>query len=217
VVLDETVISALSADQVSKLTGLSKSRLFAWDRDGFFRPSFAAKNRRLPYSRIYSFEDVLALRTLAILRNKHKVSLGELRRVAQAMRKETERPWTTRRLYVFRRKVAFDEPESGRRRNIADGQFIEDCIELQSVADDIRAKARFMKERRADTVGKVERHRFVMANSWVVAGTRITTSAIKSFADEGYSTEQIIGEYPDLSPADIKAALDHEQKRAKAA
>jgi DNA-binding transcriptional MerR regulator len=214
---DDNVISALSADQVAKLTGLTKTRLFKWDREGFFQPSFAAKNRRLPYSRIYSFEDVLALRTLAILRDQHKVPMSELRRVGRAMQKETDRPWTSRKLYVFRKRVAFDEPQSGRRRNIADGQFIEDCIELQSVADDIRAKAGSMKGRQPETLGKVERHRFVMANSWVIAGTRIPTSAVKSFADEGYSTQQIMREYPDLQPEDIKAALRHEEKRAKAA
>ncbi len=214
---DDNVISALSAEQVSKLTGLSKTRLFAWDRQGFFKPSFAAKNRKLPFSRIYSFDDVLALRTLAILRNVHRVPMDELRRVGRAMQRVTDRPWTSRKLYVFRKKVAFDEPQSGRRRNIADGQFIEDCIELQSVADDIRAKARSLKGRQPETVGKVERHKFVMANSWVVAGTRIPTSAVKSFADEGYSTAQIVREYPDLRPADVDAALDHEKKRAKAA
>lgn len=214
---DTNVISALSAEQVSKLTGLSKARLFAWDRQGFFKPSFAATNRRLPFSRVYSFEDVLALRTLAILRDEHNVPMGELRRVARAMQRETDRPWTSRKLYVFRRKVAFDEPRSGRRRNIADGQFIEDCIELQSIADDIRAKARAMKGRQLETIGKIERHKFVMANSWVIAGTRIPTSAVKSFAEEGYSTAAILREYPDLRPADIEAALEHEKKRARAA
>jgi DNA-binding transcriptional MerR regulator len=213
----DNIISALSAEQVSRLTGLSKAILFRWDREGFFTPSFAAENRRLPYSRVYSFEDVLALRTLAILRSHHKVPMRELRRVAETFQDETDRPWTSRRLYVFRKKVAFDEPQSGRRRNVTDGQFIEDCIELQSVADDIRAKAESMKGRNPDTIGKVVRHRFVMANSWVVAGTRIPTSAVRSFADEGYTTDQIIREYPDLRPADVKAALEHEKKRAKAA
>jgi uncharacterized protein (DUF433 family) len=214
---DDNVISALSAEQVSKLTGLTKSRLFKWDRDRFYQPRFAAKNRRLPYSRIYSFDDVLALRTLAILRTTYKVPMAELKRVARKLQNETDRPWTSRKLYVFRKKVAFDEPESGRRRNVADGQFIEDCIEMQSVADDIRAKARAMKGRQSDTIGQIERHRFVMANSWVIKGTRIPTSAVKSFADEGYSTQEIIREYPDLRPADVKAALEHEEKRARAA
>lgn len=213
----DNIISALSADQVSALTGLSKALLFRWDREGFFKPSFAAENRRLPYSRVYSFEDVLALRTLAILRKHHKVPMGELRRVANAFKTETDRPWTARRLYVFRRRVAFDEPQSGRRRNVTDGQFIEDCIELQSVADDIRAKAEAMKRRKPETIGKIERHRFIMANSWVIAGTRIPTSAVRSFAEEGYTTAEIIREYPDLKPADVAAALEHEKKRLKAA
>lgn len=212
--VDGNIISALSAEQAAKLTGLSKARLFKWDREKFFQPSLASKNRRLAYSRIYSFEDVLALRTLAILRDHHKVPMKELKRVAAIFQRDGERPWISRRLYVFQKKVAFDEPQSGRRRNVSDGQFIEDCIELQSVADDIRAKARAMKGRQSETIGKIDRHRFVMANSWVVAGTRIPTAAVKSFADEGYSTQQIIGQYPDLTPADVKAALAHERSKA---
>jgi uncharacterized protein (DUF433 family) len=213
----DNVIRALSAEQVSALTDIPKSRLVKWDREGFFQPSYAAENRRLPYSRVYSFEDVVELRTLAILRDEHQVPMKELKRVAATFQKETSRPWMTRRLYVFQRKVAFDEPQSGRRRNVTDGQFIEDCIELKSIADDIAAKAAAMKARQPDTVGKVERHKFVMSNSWVIAGTRIPTAAVKAFADEGYSPKQIVREYPDLTEQDVVVALAHERDRRKAA
>ena len=63
-----TVIRAFSAENVSRLTGLSMSQLIDWDRIGFFRPEHASENRREAYSRIYSFQDVVGLRTLAVLR-----------------------------------------------------------------------------------------------------------------------------------------------------
>lgn len=214
---DDNVIRALSAEQASVLTGLPKSRLFKWDREGFFKPSLAETNRRFPFSRIYSFEDIVELRTLKILRDGHKVPMSELRRVASVFQKETARPWSGRRLYVLKKRVAFDEPESGKPRNVTDGQFIEECIELKSVAEDMAAKARVMMGRKPGTVGKLERRKFVMSNSWVVAGTRIPTSAIKSFADEGYSPARIMKEYPDLRREDIKAALEFEERRSKAA
>jgi MerR HTH family regulatory protein len=52
----------IRADQAAKLTGLTVHRLRHWDRTGFFVPSFAAKNRRSPFSRVYSFKDLLSLR-----------------------------------------------------------------------------------------------------------------------------------------------------------
>lgn len=213
----DNVIRALSAEQASVLTGLPKTRLFKWDREGFFRPSLAEDNRRFPFSRIYSFEDVVELRTLKILRDGHNVPMSELRRVASIFQQETTRPWSSRRLYVLKKRVAFDEPESGRPRNVTDGQFIEECIELKSVAEDMAAKARAMMGRKSSTIGKVERRKFVMSNSWVIAGTRIPTSAIKSFADEGYSVTDILKQYPDLKREDVKAALEHEERRSKAA
>jgi len=60
-------------------------------------------------------------------------------------------------------------------------------------------------------VAGVTRDSNVMHNSWVVEGTRVPTAAIRQFSEAGYTAEQIIREYPVLTPADIKAALLHEQ------
>jgi len=54
----------------------------------------------------------------------------------------------------------------------------------------------------------------VSHNRPVIAGTRIPTSAIKSFNDAGYTVDEIIEEYPDLTPEDVKAALDYEADAA---
>jgi uncharacterized protein (DUF433 family) len=45
----------------------------------------------------------------------------------------------------------------------------------------------------------------------VIKGTRVPTSAIWSFHVAGYDTEAIIAEYPTLEPADVEAAVAHEQ------
>ena len=65
------IISAFSADQVVKLTGLKIRQLAYWDSLGFFQPQYAAEDRRSPYSRIYSFKDVVALRTLSVLKSEY--------------------------------------------------------------------------------------------------------------------------------------------------
>ncbi len=64
------VFHAFSADQVTKLTGLSKAQLHYWDETGFFSPRYAFENWRSPYSRIYSLKDVVGLRTLSVLRKE---------------------------------------------------------------------------------------------------------------------------------------------------
>ncbi len=213
---ETTIIRAFSIEQASRLSGLSVSRLISWDRTGFFSPSYAAENRRLPHARVYSFEDVVDLKTLSMLRDIYNVQLGELRKAASQLKKDGGRPWTGRKIYVFRGKVAFDDPDNGLPRNVNDGQYIETCIPLESVAQDIAARARELRGRPSGTIGKVSRNKFIAGNQWVVDGTRIPTSAVAEFHDAGYSAAQIIAEYPDLTEKDIRAALKHE-KHLKAA
>ena len=62
---------------------------------------------------------------------------------------------------------------------------------------------------------RVTRSNQVMSGAWVVAHTRIPTAAIRRFYDAGYSTSAILKEYPGLTPADIRAALEHERRIAE--
>jgi len=80
-----SVISAFSADQVVRLTGLTMRQLAYWDDLGFFQPQYAAEDRRSPYSRIYSFKDVVGLRTLSVLKNTYRCSLPHLQQVARKL------------------------------------------------------------------------------------------------------------------------------------
>lgn len=84
-----STIVAFTADQVCQLTELTKRQLGYWDRTAFFPPHYADGNRRRPFSRIYDFRDVVGLRTLALLRNKHNVPLQQLRK-AGAWHKKAE-------------------------------------------------------------------------------------------------------------------------------
>ncbi len=79
------VLAAFSEEHVSRVTGLSIGRLRYWPRTGFFRPSFVEDDPRLPYSRFYSFKQVVALRTLEMLRVQNGVPLQHLRRVAEKL------------------------------------------------------------------------------------------------------------------------------------
>ncbi len=202
-----TIIRAFSAENVCLLTGLSIDQLAEWDRMGFFPPEYASENRREPYSRIYSFQDLVGLKTLAILRKVHKVSLSHLREVAKELEQHAARPWSEVTLYVLKRRVQFTEPSTGKIRGVKDGQYV--LIPLENVAEEMRQQADKLRSRPATKIGHLERHRFVAHNAWVVAGTRIPVRSIRQFADAGYSTAEIIKEYPSLTEDDVRAALSH--------
>lgn len=203
------LISAFSEDHVERLTGLSKTQLRYWDRTGFFVPSYADANRRAAFSRLYSFTDLLALRTLSVLRNQYGVPLQHLRRVSERLSHLEAGRWTATTLYVLNKKVIFHEAGTARPREIVSGQFVAPFALSQVVAA-TRKDVDRLRERPQALVGHVQKSRFVNHNAAVVAGTRIPTAAVRRFAEAGYSVPQIIAEYPDLTEADVRAALDYE-------
>jgi uncharacterized protein (DUF433 family) len=207
------VIHAFTADHVERLTGLSTSQLRDWDRTGFFAPTFAFENRRSPYSRVYSFKDVVGLKTLSILRKTHRVPMAHLREVARALSAVSGAPFADLKLYVVNREVHVTDPDTAALLGIASGQAAMPLL-LKDVWNDVRREAAALKERSAKQIGQVERHRFRIHDTPAVAGTRIPVSAIKSLSEDGYSCEQILAEYPLLTARDVRAALayDHDIK-----
>ncbi len=211
----DNIIRAFSADHVISLTGLSKRQLHYWDQIGFFSPQFASENRRVPYSRIYSFRDVVGLRALAVLRKEHRVSLQHLRNVAKTLNDYDQSLWSQLKLYVLRKQVYFSTPDSDIAANI-DGQLAS-VVLLKDIMIDVAEKARKLRDRTPDQYGQIARHRYVVHNAWVIAGTRIPTRAIKNYRDAGCSIKEILKEYPSLTRKDVKAALEHEEKLAQSA
>jgi uncharacterized protein (DUF433 family) len=211
ILVEDSVIRAFSEDHVARLTGLSKRQLRYWDKTGFFRPNYT--NEAGPYGRIYSLRDVVGLRTLSLLRDK--VSLQHLRTVAAELSHLEDRLWSETTLYVFNNEVHFREPDTGQVRGAVSRQYV--TIPLVGIMNDVSEAARKLKERAADKVGRIERNRYVAHNAPVVAGTRIPIRTIKSFGDAGYSIEAIMGEYPSLNEADVRAALEYDEKAERAA
>jgi len=209
------VVRAFSANHVVRLTGLSHSQLRYWDETRFFRPRYASENRRSPFSRVYSFQDVVGLRTLGILRKQYGIPLQQLRKVARELSQYRDQPWSELVLYVSDKEVYFREPESERLRGVLSRQYTH--LRLQSIIHDVAREAEKLKQRREDQVGQIERNRYIVHNAWVVAGTRIPTKAIWRFHLEGYSPKSIIKEYPALTEKDVAAALAHEEKVASRA
>lgn len=209
-----SVIAAFSLPQASKLTGVPEGRLVDWDNEKFFAPSLAYEDRRSPYSRLYSFEDLVGLRTLNILRDR--VSMQHLKKAAMRLKEHSGRPWSELTLYTLNREVHFRNPRDGKIEGAVSGQYGA-TIPLESVAKELREEANKLRERDADLVGTIDRQKFVMGNAWVFGGTRIPVAAVISYLDAGYSDEDIIEEYPDLELKDIKAARRFKQELTRAA
>jgi uncharacterized protein (DUF433 family) len=206
------IVAAFTADQVARLTGLTMAQLGYWDRIGFFRPQHAAEKRASPYSRIYSFEDVVGLRTLSVLRREHHVSLPHLRKVADTLSHYTARPWSEVRLKVWNRKVQFDDPETGGTRGVVDGQYV--LLPILDVMEDVRKAAADLRHRRAEQIGRIEKHRYVAHSSPVLAGTRVPVATIRRFLEDGFSIDHVLAEYPSLKRADVEAVATFRSNEA---
>ena len=190
------------------MVGLTKSRLRYWARTDFFKPSFVEEDGRLPYSRFYSFKDVVALRTLEMLRVRNSVPLQHLRKVAERLAHMKDELWSRTTLFVLDKKVLVVNSEFDQPQEIVSGQFVLG-IPLAKVIDDTRNDIIAFRSRPANTVGHLSRNRSIARNALVVSGTRIPVGSVVRLHEDGYTVNQIIAEYPDLTPEDIKAALTH--------
>ena len=206
-------LMAFTADHVCHLTGLTKRQLGYWDKTGFFSPALADDDLgRRPFGRVYSFRDLVGLRTIAILRER--VALQELRRVGEWLEKHSDTPWSSLRLGLSGKRVTFTDPATGVDREARTGEQGVFSVALQRVATQMGRAADRLRNRKRDQVGKVERHRYVAHNKAVIAGTRIPTAAIWNFHRAGYNAASIIEEFPRLKPRDVRAAIAFEKKRA---
>lgn len=208
-----SVIAAFSEEQVERITSLTKGRLRYWAKTGFFKPSYAEDDPRLPYSRFYSFKDIVALRTLELLRVQNNVPLQQLRKVAEKLSHLENDLWTKTTLFVLNKKVIFENPETGMPQEAVSGQYVLG-IPLGLIMEDTTADIVDLTRRRTSDIGHVSRSRSVCRNAWVVAGTRIPIGSIRRLHEDGYSTEAIIAEYPDLTAEDVEAALRYDDKAA---
>jgi uncharacterized protein (DUF433 family) len=202
----------LSAEHVCRLAQIPLSRLRYWERTKAFVPHHHRDDE--PHPELYSFRDAVGLRVLAILRDRG-VPLQELRKVDRWLSRKHSTPWSSLRFYVAGKRVYFKDPESGALvagRPIGQG-LIPEIIELEPIMHDLARAASNLKKRERQDIGHIEKRRGVMGGATVIKGTRVLTSAIWNFHEDGYDTAAIIRQYPQLTPKDIEAALDHERRQ----
>lgn len=208
-------ILAFTGQQVERLTGLSQRMLRYWEKTGVYAASYIDERPRVPYRRVYTFRDVVSLRRLALLRRRHGIKLNDLRATGAFLREtypDRLEPWAELRFGVLNGRVVFRDPLTGQWSTATSpGQTILP-IDVAEIARETERDASRFTERREEDFGKIVRHRYVLGNAWRVAGTRIPTSAIWHFHEDGSDSAAIQRAYPDLTEADIMAAIEHEAR-----
>lgn len=206
---------AFTAEQAARLAEVSLAQVRRWSRIGLYRPEFAEQD-------LYSFRDVVALRTIGILRSRHRIPVhGRAGLVAfgEWLRERRAAPWSSLRFCVAGRELMFREPETGRlvssgpAGQIANGDLF-DVVEVETA---VRKAAELVMRRSEEQLGKTERRRGIQGGGQVVAGTRIRTASIYEFHQAGYRIEQILNEYPNLTRSDVEEAIHFEKRRRRAA
>lgn len=208
-------VAALTEEHITRITGLSKGQLRAWDRRGFFVPRYAYNDRSSAYSRIYSFKDAVGLKTISVLRFTHKISLQKLVKVARELTARGFEHWADTKLFVLKRAVYFQHPGTEKVESVEDGQLA--MLPIIDVLNDVREKVSLLNQRDQSQFGATERNKFVSHNTLVFAGTRIPVAAVQRYLRAGFTKEHIVKEYPTLTFEDIKAAENAEETLAKVA
>jgi DNA-binding transcriptional MerR regulator len=203
--VEPIVISAFTEEQVTRLTGVSLRQLRYWARDQFFAPSLQPDADAGRSLRLYSFRDLVCLKILGHLRNEIGVSLGHLRDVKNRLSHLGEDMWTKTTLYVLNKRVIFENPETGKKEDIVNGQKILE-IPLKIVSSDMKKAVLSIRKRQTNTIGRIDIHQIGRRNP-VIAGTRIPVQTIKEFHEAGYTSDEIIAQYPTLTKCDIEVAI----------
>jgi uncharacterized protein (DUF433 family) len=208
-----TVLLAFTLEHASRVTRIPESRIRYWDDTGILRPSLAREEHGGAYSRIYSFSDLVGLRTIAELRDRFGVSLQSLRAVAERLQRHSDTPWSDLRFYVSGRHLFFRDPETELMLSaLQPGQIaLVESLNLVSVALETQKRANRLTQRTKRQFGDIVQNRYVSGNRPVIAGTRIPTIAIWEFHEAGYTNEEILKEYPRLRLIDVEKAIEHER------
>lgn len=200
----DTVIGSFSQQQAARLSGLSVRQLQYWEASDVFHPS-VLNTPGVAYGRVYSFQDIVALRTLAHLRRRFP--LQKLRELGRWLRAQYDHPWSRLRFYVAGTEIVYADPATGAfvsTQPVRQGALV---IELEPIArsafDALQADIR---HREPASVGDINRHRHTVRNAWTIAGTRIPVELVQELLEDGYAAERIVEMYPELSIADIQSA-----------
>lgn len=200
------VMMAFTADQMARLAGISRRQLRYWERSGVFSAHRVMSPISGPYQTLYSYQDLVNLRVMAKIRMAFRVPLKEIREVSRYIERYASHPWSGLALRVYGKHLAFRDPETGQWMSALPAGQIMLELQFSDVEAESEALVKRLFTRRTEDIGKIHRHRNVMSNVPVFAGTRIPVRVVQSFLDEGHSDDDILRQYPTLHRNDLIAA-----------
>jgi DNA-binding transcriptional MerR regulator len=207
---------AFTSEKVRALTGLSPRQLQYWDEQKFLSPSLrrrAGKGRR----RLYDFRDLVSLRVAADLR-RVGVSLQLIRAAVSHLRDlDYEHPLSELRFWEVNGRLYFEEAGTVREARQPGQTIAGFAIPFREILDELERGIISLEDR---ATGRIERRHGTLGSKPVIAGTRIPVASVQRLHADGVDEAEILQLYPDLSPADVRAALAEEsqlrRRRARA-
>lgn len=207
---------AYPADRAAALSGVPKSTVHYWAREGILVPSVSAEKVKL-----WSYSDLMGLRTIAWLRasktapdgqNVPATAMKAVRRALAELEQLDLAPWSSDggpNVAVDRRgHVVLGEPEQPHHVN---GQ----ALLSSDMLDVLRPFEIGESTRGPDLVAPRPRLRIVpgkLAGAPHVRQTRIETQALAALGARGMSAQRIQSLYPAIELDDVEDALDLEHE-----
>jgi uncharacterized protein (DUF433 family) len=205
---DMSVVKAFTREQAARIASVSERRLSYWARHGVLVPSIAYNVSDYPHRFVYSFTDVVGLRTLGLLRDLYGLSLQQLRKVHPYLLERADQPWSSLRFWVRGDELYFDDPVSGQVVSSSREGQAAIPVEMEPVAMQVETEARALARRSRADIGHTERRRNIQGNRLLVKGTRVPVESVVSLWADGYSPERIVEAYPSLTLNDVYAVLE---------
>lgn len=208
---------AYTADRAAALSGVPKSTIHWWAREGVLVPSVSARKQRL-----WSFTDLMALRTIYWLRRRKlsdsgvdvpATSMPAVRAALTSLAKLDLPLWN-----AGRPSVLVDGQGNVHLRTPHGVQTPEGQVELADVLDLIAPFDTLEGARGPDLYQPRPELRIVpgrLSGSPHIAETRVETRALAALVEDGYSFDDIAALYPYLTSGQVQQAIDLEQQLAK--
>lgn len=199
--VDDLIV--LPPDRAASLAGISRRQLVYWDVRGLVGPGITRRLTARGNVQLYTFTDLMCLCVLAQMRRRF--SLQRMRKVVDHLRSRGyDEPMSELRFALHGRdEIYFQHPDGTWEGDLKLDQLVfHELIQL----DPIRARIRQATRRTSSDFGRVERRRGRRASKDVFAGTRLPVQTVVGWLQNGFTTEQVIEAYPDLTPADVQVA-----------
>lgn len=206
-VVSEVAQMLFPVERAATLAGLPAATVSRWVRNGLI----LMEHRDV---HLFSFRDLVALRTLAVLHLKHRIPVrGKrgLRAFSRWLNARYVQPFASLRFSVAGREIIFDDGD-GLMSHFPPGQVVAPgtAFDMREVASKLEGKAKLSAGRARETFGRVD------AKRKVIAGTRIATAMLARMRAAGMSSREILREYPSLHADDVEAAIRFERGRVAA-